>query len=98
MTPDDYEVLLTQAYDETAFSNGTERDDWMAVNCDRCVHDASARSGLGVGCPLVTIAILDERRPLQFVEGPRDAEGRCSMARKWTCTEFTETALGGGAA
>jgi len=96
VSPDDYETLLAESHvDETAFSNGAERDDFIAFNCDKCVHDLPARRGnWGRGCPLLRVAISDDRRPKQFADGPSDPPPGMAMAQKWSCTEFTH--VGGG--
>ncbi|SFD12906.1 hypothetical protein [Streptomyces aidingensis] len=88
MSPDDYERLYDEAREEPAFCNGTEAEDWISANCAVCVHDRPARLGDDTrGCPLILISLMD-RRPVQWLDGPRDAEGRYSMARQYTCIEF----------
>lgn len=88
MTPDDYTHLEAEAYDEPAFSNGTEGYGWMDANCATCIHDKGARDDTDPrGCPLVLITLLG-KRPRQFLDGPRSPEGLYSIARQWICTEY----------
>ncbi|MFF4548638.1 hypothetical protein ACFY1J_31135 [Streptomyces sp. NPDC001406] len=88
MSPDDYDRLYAEARERPAFSNGTEGYGWMAANCDRCIHDKSARQGNDAqGCPLVLITLMG-RTPAQFLDGPRDEEGRYGIADQYVCTEF----------
>lgn len=103
MTPDDYEALLAESYDEPAFSNSSEGYGFMWANCDHCVHDKGARIETSIaageisedaagdydprGCPLLTITMVG-RRPKQFLDGPRDSEGLYSRAHQYVCTEY----------
>lgn len=88
MNSDDYAALFAESRPESAFSNGTEGYGWMAANCDRCIHDKPARDGSDArGCPLVLIT-LEGRTPAQFVDGPRDEQGRYGIADQYVCTEF----------
>ncbi|MGW1796872.1 hypothetical protein ACWCQN_12885 [Streptomyces sp. NPDC001984] len=84
MSPDDYDRLYAEARDETPFSNGDQGYGWMAANCDRCVHDKSARDDNGgEGCPLVLIALVG-RTPAQWL---CETEQQAIFA-DYTCTEF----------
>jgi hypothetical protein len=88
VSPDDYEALLAESHDRTAFANSTEGLSWMYANCDRCVHDKPARQGDdGNGCPLILIT-LGGRTPRQFLDGPRDEQGRYGLADQYVCSEF----------
>lgn len=89
MTPDSVDDLYEQAVHEPAFSNSDEGYGWMDNWCDRCVHDKSARSKteVGPGCPLVLVALMG-RRPMQWLDGPRDQHGRYSIADQYHCIEF----------
>lgn len=88
MSPDDYAALLAESRSEPAFANGTEGYGWMGANCDRCIHDKPARDGSDArGCPLVLIT-LEGRTPAQFLDGPRDEQGRYGIADQYVCTEF----------
>ncbi|MFE2469775.1 hypothetical protein [Streptomyces mirabilis] len=88
MTPDDYDQLFSESHDRPAFSNGTEGYGWMAANCDRCIHDKPARENDDArGCPLVLITLVG-RTPRQFIDGPRDEQGRYGIATQHVCTEF----------
>lgn len=73
------------ARDERPFSNGTEGYDWMEAWCERCVHDVD-HENTG-GCPLVAVAFL-QRTPVEWVEGPRSADGGYSIQGQYECTEF----------
>lgn len=88
MTPDDYGRLYEEAIDEPAFSNSDEGIGWMDANCATCIHDKPARQGDDAnGCPLVLIT-LTGKRPIQFLDGPRNEQGLYSIARQYTCTEY----------
>lgn len=88
MSPDDYSRLYDEARDEPAFSNSDEGIGWMANWCDRCIHDKPARNGDDAnGCPLVLISLMD-RRPIQWLDGPRNEQGRYSLADQYHCIEF----------
>ncbi|WP_431781769.1 hypothetical protein [Streptomyces chumphonensis] len=77
-----------EARPEPAFSNSDEGIGWTDANCSTCVHDLAARTGnqLG-GCPLVTVSLMG-RRPVQWLDGPRDEHGRYSRARQYVCVEY----------
>ncbi|MEU8136049.1 hypothetical protein [Streptodolium elevatio] len=88
MTPDDFDAVLAEAYDEPAFSNGSEGYGFMWANCDHCIHDKPHRDDTDPrGCPVIGVTMLG-KRPRQFVDGPRDAEGRYSRAHQYVCTEY----------
>ena len=88
MTPDDYSRLYDEARDEPAFSNSDEGMAWMDANCATCIHDKPARQGDdGNGCPLVLITLMG-KRPIQFLDGPRDEHGRYSLAGQYHCVEY----------
>jgi hypothetical protein len=88
MTPDDYNRLYEEARDKPAFSNSDEGMNWMDANCATCIHDKPARQGDDPnGCPLVLITLMG-KRPLQFLDGPRDEHGRYSRAGQYHCTEY----------
>lgn len=84
------------ARDEPAFSNGTEGYGWMANWCDRCLRDAPFRNGIArTGCELILIA-LDGKTPAEWLDGPRDEQGRYSIADQYHCIEFRAPGSGGG--
>ena len=88
MSPEDYPALLAESRDEPAFSNSDEGVAWLSANCETCVHDRPARQGdAGRGCPLILVSLMG-RRPVQWIDGSRDGQGRCSMARQYLCTEY----------
>lgn len=88
MTPDDYGRLYAEAIDEPAFSNSDEGMAWMDANCWTCIHDKPARQGDDAnGCPLVLITLMG-KRPVQFLDGPRDEHGRYSRAGQYRCVEY----------
>ncbi|MFF4417021.1 hypothetical protein ACFYY8_31255 [Streptosporangium sp. NPDC001559] len=83
MTLPTYNEALAASHDESAFSNGTEVDCWMARNCGRCIHDKPARlNDYANACPLPLIAYAD-RTPAEWVEtNPKGLEDR------YTCVYF----------
>lgn len=84
----DYEDALARSRDVPAFSNGTEGEVWMANWCHRCLRDAPFRNGIAKsGCPLILVALMD-RTPAEWLDGPRDEQGRYSMADQFHCIEF----------
>ena len=88
MTPDDYEQLYAESLDEPAFSNSDEGYAWLDANCARCIHDKPAREGDdGNGCPLILISLMG-RRPIQWLDGPRDERGLYSREGQYHCVEF----------
>lgn len=92
----DFDDAFKRSRDRSPFSNGTEGHDWMANWCDRCLRDAPFRTmGKGTGCPLIQVALLD-RTPAEWLDGPRDEQGRYSIADQYTCIEFKAPGDGGG--
>ncbi len=68
------------------FSNGTEERAWMAEHCDRCLHDAPFRSGIGQGCGLLLKNMLGEDVPEWLDTFPED--GPYALGEHPTCIEF----------
>lgn len=66
-----YDTVAKNASDVTAFSNGTEADAWMSGWCLRpgafCKHDSMQRGG-DVACPLLDVAMLEEKTPAQWTD------------------------------
>lgn len=84
------DALYDEARDEPAFSNSTEGYGWMDANCATCIHDKDQRDNAeqpGPGCPLVMVALLG-RRPIQWLDGPRNEQGLYSLASQYTCIEY----------
>jgi hypothetical protein len=86
-----YEEAFAAARDEPAFSNGTEGYGWMENWCwNGCLHEAEfTRTGEGTGCPLVLVALM-QRTPSEWLDGPRDEQGRYSIADQYHCVEFRD--------
>lgn len=78
MTFDDYDALLAESRPEPPFSCGMERDEWQFRNCITCLHDREQRAEVpsGPGCPLLTIVLIEERTPAQWIESDSDKH-RC---------------------
>lgn len=92
----DYDDVFARSRPVPAFSNGTEGYGWMDSWCHRCLRDAPFRTmGKGSGCPIIMVAMLD-RTPAEFLDGPRDEQGRYSIAHQYTCVEFRAPGGGGG--
>lgn len=92
----DYADALARSRDVPAFSNGTEGETWMYNWCHRCLRDAPFRNmGKGSGCPLVLVSLMS-RTPAEWLDGPRDEQGRYSMADQYHCIEFRAPGDGGG--
>lgn len=88
MTPDDFSQLLEEARDEPAFSNSDEGIGWMDANCATCIHEKPTRQGReDQGCPLILVTLMG-KRPIQFLDGPRDEHGRYSRAGQYHCIEY----------
>ncbi|MFE4177532.1 hypothetical protein ACFRR7_36770 [Streptomyces sp. NPDC056909] len=82
------DALFDAALDEPAFSNSDEGLGWTEANCSTCVHDRPARTGDGLGgCPLILVSLMG-RRPVEWLDGPRDERGRYSMAGQYLCVEY----------
>ncbi len=80
-----YDEAYAKARDRRPFSNGTEGYGWLDANCGSCVHDKAARYGdEGNGCPLILVSILG-RTPAEWLDGPRDEQGRYSIEGQYTC-------------
>jgi hypothetical protein len=93
---DDSNALWDQSRERRPFANGTEGYGWMAANCDTCIHDKPARQGdEGNGCPLVLLALVG-RTPAQWLDGPRDENGRYAIATQYTCIEYRNENNGPG--
>lgn len=74
--------------DQRPFANGTEGYGWMANWCDRCLVDAPFRNGIANrGCRLIEIAMLGQT-PDEWLDGPRDEQGRYSIADQYHCINF----------
>lgn len=90
-----YEEAMAAARPRRPFANGTEGYGWMDNWCDRCVHDKGTRDGTDErGCPLVMVALM-EKTPVEWIDGPRDEQGRYSIADQYHCTEFRDEDEGG---
>jgi hypothetical protein len=84
------DALYDEARDEPAFSNSDEGYGWMDNNCATCIHDKDQRDNAenpGPGCPLVMVALLG-RRPIQWLDGPRNEQGLYSIGTQYTCLEY----------
>lgn len=81
-----YDTVAKNAADEIAFSNGTEADEWIQGWCLRpgayCKHDSMQRGG-DAACPLLDVAMLEEKTPTQWGE-QRSALG----PEMYTCTQY----------
>lgn len=85
-----YEEAYARARDGSPFSNGTEGYGWMESNCGICVHDKPARNDdPGNGCPLVMVALLG-RTPAEWLDGPRDEQGRYTIEGQYSCVMFRD--------
>lgn len=92
----DYGDAWERARDEPPFCNGTEGYDWMENWCYRCLRDAPFRNtGNGGGCPLIRVAMMG-RTPAEWLDGPRDEQGRYSIGDQYHCIEFKAPGDGGG--
>jgi len=92
----EYDDAYARSRDVPAFSNGTEGEVWTANWCYRCLRDAPFRNmGKGSGCPLVLVSLMS-RTPAEWLDGPRDEQGRYSMADQYHCIEFKGPGGGGG--
>ncbi|RKN40762.1 hypothetical protein [Streptomyces hoynatensis] len=88
MSPDDYDALFAESRDRRPFANGTEGYGWLDANCSTCIHEGPSRQGHEEqGCPLVLLALVG-RTPAQWLDGPRDAEGRYGIADQYRCIEY----------
>ncbi|MEW1754106.1 hypothetical protein [Streptomyces angustmyceticus] len=89
MTLGGCDALYDEARNEPAFSNSDEGLGWMENWCGRCIHDKAQRAETptGPGCPLVMVALMG-RRPIQWLDGPRDEHGRYSIADQYHCVEY----------
>lgn len=92
----DYNEASKLARPVPPFSNGTEGYGWMANWCDGCLRDAPFRNGLkgASGCPLIAVAMLEQKTPAEWLDGPRDEHDRYSIEDQYHCIEFK--APGGG--
>ncbi len=75
--------VRANASDRPAFSTGTEFDAWSERFCDRCAHEDHGRS---VFCPILSVAMLDERTPAEWVP-----DQPSSLGRQYRCVEFQPT-------
>lgn len=81
---------LAKARPERAFSNGTEGYGWLEANCGRCIHDRPARhDDPGNGCPLILVSMLG-KTPVEWLDGPRDEQGRYSIEDQYRCLYFRD--------
>lgn len=89
--------IMADARDVPAFSNGTEGYGWQDNWCARCLREAPLRNGLkgAQGCPLIFVAMMS-KTPIEWFEGPRDEQGRYSIADQYHCIEFRPNDGGGG--
>lgn len=92
----DYDDILARSRDHRPFSNGTEGYGWTETWCYTCLRDSPFRNmGRGSGCPLVLVA-LQGRTPAEWIDGPRDEEGRYSIEEQYICVEHRPPGGGGG--
>lgn len=87
----DYADALARSRPGRAFSNGTEWDIWSDNWCYRpCLRDLPYQNDLkgATGCPLIALAMVEERTPAEWMEQPDDSPDR------YVCLEFK--APGGG--
>ena len=83
------DALYQEARDEPAFSNSDEGMSWMDANCDTCIYEKDQRNTEtpGPGCNLILVSLMG-RRPIQWIDGPRDEHGSYSRAGQYHCTEY----------
>lgn len=61
-----YEEAAQAAKQGRAFPNGTSYEAWRERWCDRCAHDTDALVDAGHGCPLVLLAMLEDKTPAEW--------------------------------
>lgn len=84
----DHDEIDRLARPGRAFSNSTEWECWSYNWCERCLRDAPFRNmGKGSGCPIILVAMLGEKTPAEWLEQPRDEEGRYSLTDRYHCIE-----------
>ena len=66
----------------TAFSNHSEYEVWSARWCAQCARDELGTAPEGTFCPILNVALLDNRVPLEWTKGPDDPHNR------YRCSEF----------
>lgn len=92
-----FEEAYAASIEQPAFSNADEGYGWTSSWCDRCIHDRSARldhvapdprnNGL-IGCPLLAVAMLGDRTPVEWI--------RSAGADRYHCVEFRDESDGPG--
>lgn len=83
-----YEEALVASRPERSFGYLEELDAWMVNWCQRCKHDQDQTLG---GCPLLMVAIVDERTPSEWMEGePQKQDKNYCYAKAYSCIEFRD--------
>ena len=92
-----YEEAYEAARDRRPFANGTEGQSWMGNWCyTPCMRDVLYQRDINPqGCPLIMVALMD-RTPSEWLDGPRDEQGRYSLGDQYHCMEFRPPGGGGG--
>jgi hypothetical protein len=63
----DADMVLARAHEGRAFSNGTDWGIWSGRWCESCTHNDDEQE---VFCPLITVAICDDRTPAEWTGDP----------------------------
>jgi hypothetical protein len=66
----------------TAFSNGSEYEVWASHWCRKCARDEMGTAPEGTYCPILGVALLDNKVPPQWSPGDNDLHDR------YHCSEF----------
>ncbi|MBB3665967.1 hypothetical protein FB384_004926 [Prauserella sediminis] len=91
-----FEEAYERARPVSPFANGDEWEEWSESWCGTCLRDAPhRRMGSGSDCPLVMVA-FSERTPAEWLDGPRDEQGRYRMSEQYVCVEYRRPGGGGG--
>lgn len=89
----DWADVSARARDGVAFSNSTEYEMWSVNWCDRCLREAPFRNmGRGSGCPILGVAVLEQKTPAEWLEQPSDRYPQDAFH----CIEFKGPGGGGG--
>ncbi|ASU81530.1 hypothetical protein CDO52_00865 [Nocardiopsis gilva YIM 90087] len=94
MSLPDYDDAYARARERAPFANGTEGYAWIGQWCGSCVHDREGRAMTGPGCPLILVSLMG-RTPAEWLDGPRDEQGLCSLHDQYHCMYFRDEDDGG---
>lgn len=76
-----WDEIVANSREGSAFSNGTSWDYWSHSWCNRCRVDPTKLAEDGIGCALIMFAMSEQRTPGEWEPVP-------DTLQDYTCKEF----------